>query len=377
MDLLGEDIPEAIYRRAKKVFDMASSVTLPDFRKQIAECKRSRGNKSNVDEGGKVMASVLFDPNPKACCGRIPDSDDPPAKLGCNYWTTPTPHRTRLSLNSSFYMDTVKLAECQRYMGPESASKKKDWHIYARMLVQHAAGGEAAFFRICLERRKAQLKLNVLDAPIRDAIIEHVVDLYKAPDAVPDKLVRPFVLNFVHYDIKLYDKGITRWYFPELDQRPKAETVALLEAQEYWRTPAPDRTQLRPGHHVYIKTKALESIASYFGPQSKENCIKQYSCALLMHMLGGMKTAFNLWQGKQFTDGLRGMFLLDDLIAVCLHSDELFHLAVSVSPQACLQFSSVRMMRHGRNEVRNEICAANGGRPRAARSLFHFALGVS
>lgn len=193
MDLLGEDIPEAIYRklemvlnsfarllldhnslilsgRAKKVFDLTGSVTLPEFRKQIAECKRSRGTK-NVDEGGKVMASILFDPNPKACCVRAPDSDDPPAKPGCNYWTSPAPHRTRLALNSSFYMDKIKLAEYQRYMGPESASKNKNWHIYAKMLVQHAAGGEEAFFRICLERRKAKMNLNILDAPIRDAII--------------------------------------------------------------------------------------------------------------------------------------------------------------------------------------------------------------
>lgn len=66
----------------------------------------------------------------------------------------------------------------------------------------------------------------------------------------------------------------------DLDERPKLEVLVLLEEQEYWRKPAPDRTQ---GHDVYIRKKILDSIyvyASYFEPQPKENCIKQCSYAL-------------------------------------------------------------------------------------------------
>ena len=125
--------------------------------------------------------------------------------------------------------------------------------------------------------------------------------------------------------LEAYDKGVTRWHFPALDDRPKPEALIQLEEQEYWRKSGPDQVQIRPGHDIYIKTKVLDSVASYFDPQSEVNCIKQYSFALLVHMAGGPEIAHILWLAKSFADGFRTMLVYDDLIAVCLHSDEVFH----------------------------------------------------
>ena len=91
--------------------------------------------------------------------------DEPAAQSGYNHWTTPSPSRTRLSLNSHFYMDKTRLAEYQRYLGPECAKTRtyRDWASYLDALIQHAAGGEEHFLKRLLQRRKAQNGMTVLD----------------------------------------------------------------------------------------------------------------------------------------------------------------------------------------------------------------------
>ncbi|GAU99136.1 hypothetical protein RvY_10178-2 [Ramazzottius varieornatus] len=374
MALLGDDIVEAVYLRTKKTFRL-DEMSLSDFRTHITDCHLCRAPKFHLAECTTVMASVLFPPeSTSSFFTLVPGAEDPPAKPGYNYWTTPAPHRTCLSLNSEFYMDKIKLAEYQRYMGPESSRKNKDWTVYLKILVHHAVGGEEAFLKMSLERRKAGRSPAVLDASLNEAIIEHVVELFKAPEVVSISKVRAFAREFYKNELAPYDKGITRWHLPELDQRPKAETVALLEAQEYWRTPAPDRTQLRPGHHVYIKTKALENIASYFGPQGKDNDIKKYAYALLVHMLGGRETTWKLWKDRKFSRGLQGMFVLDDLIAVCLHSDKVYHLTVTISPLALLRYACAEIHQYECQQETNRRKAAEGSRSKPPRSLLHKAL---
>ena len=177
--------------------------------------------------------------------------------------------------------------------------------------------------------------------------------------------------------LEAYDKGVTRWHFPALDDRPKPEAIIQLEEQEYWRKSGPDQTQLRPGHDIYIKTKILDSIASYFGPQSKENCIKKYSYALLVHMVGGLEVAFKLWLGKSFADGLRGMLVYDDLIAVCLHADEVFHLMYSINPAGALLFAGVKLQWKYGHAIRQAGRIAEGSDTRQPKNLLHYALNVT
>ena len=146
-----------------------------------------------------------------------------------------------------------------------------------------------------------------------DQFPEHVEHLFKAPTnkaRLPER-----VEHFSTRLVESYDKGTTRWYFPTLDERPKPEALIQLEEGEYWRKNGPEQRQIRPGHDVYIKTKILDSIAAYFGPQSKENCIKKYNFALLTHMVGGPEVAYKLWRGEFFGEGFRSMLVYDDLVA--------------------------------------------------------------
>ena len=106
------------------------------------------------------------------------------------------------------------------------------------------------------------------------------MELYKAPDVVFRERLLSATGSWLKRQVEIYERGVKRWHFAELDERPKPDALTLLEDQEYWRTPATDRTQLRPGHEVYIRTKVLQSIAAYFGPQSKENNIKKYTFTL-------------------------------------------------------------------------------------------------
>ena len=182
---------------------------------------------------------------------------------------------------------------------------------------------------------------------------------------------------FCSRQLELYDKGVTRWHFPALDDRPKSETLIQLEEQEYWRKSGPDQTQLRPSHDIFIKTKILDSIASYFGPQSKENCIKKYSFALLAHMVGGPDVAHKLWSSKTFANGFRGMLVFDDLIAVCLHSDEVFHLMYSINPAGALLFAGMKLQWNLRIVTKRNERIAKGKRLRRPRNLLHYALNVT
>ncbi|GAV02726.1 hypothetical protein RvY_13255 [Ramazzottius varieornatus] len=323
------------------------------------------------------MASVLFRPEVGPSFGACSNAD-PPAKLGHNYWTTAAPHRTALTPSSAFYVDKTKLAEYQRYFGPESTKKLVHcWPAYLKALVQHVAGGEESYMRALLDIRKTDPGSPVLDPVLLDDIFEHMVLLYKSPNVVKPR-ARIALLRFSSHQLELYDKGTTRWHFPDLDDRPKPEVLVLLEEQEYWRKPAPDRTQLRPGHEVYIGTKILESIASYFGPQSNENCIKQYSYAVLAHMMGGVETALKLKAAKTFAEGVRSMFLLDDVIAVALHADEVFHLRFSVNPSDIIVFTGVKLVRLTESRTRNrKRPTGRSARKREPKNLLHFALSVT
>ncbi|GAU90315.1 hypothetical protein RvY_02748 [Ramazzottius varieornatus] len=383
--LIGDDIFEAIYLRTRKTFGVEDTLTMSQFRGFIrGYLERRKEIKVNEDTG--LMASVLFRPIPSTSkwppVGSI-GPRDPPAVPGCNYWISPGPHRTRLAPSSEFYVDTTRLAEYQRYLGPECGKTTKgqhgkDWATYLKVLLQYAAGGEEQFLKRLLERRKAKQEgqvTAVLDDALVLAIFEHVTTLFKAPK---NKQHLPECIeNFSSRLLDLYDKGVTRWYFPGLDERPKPEGVSILEEMEYWRKPGPDRTQLRPGHDIYIRTKMLESIASYFGPGSKESDIKKYSFGVMMHMLGGPETSLKLWTGKYFLEGFRSMFVFDDLVAVCLHSDEVFHLMFSVSPTDSLIYAGVRMHRRDRHHNAMQKRIAKGAKLRYPRNSLHYALSES
>ena len=117
------------------------------------------------------MASILF--QEPSTSQHVPSTStsalaivDAAEQSGYNYWTTLALGRTRLSPNSDFYMDTTRLAEYQRYLGPECTKSKANrdgWPSYLKALIQQAAGGEGHFLKRLLERRKAQNGMTVLD----------------------------------------------------------------------------------------------------------------------------------------------------------------------------------------------------------------------
>ena len=93
-------------------------------------------------------------------------------------------------------------------------------------------------------------------------------------------------------------------------------------------------------------------------------------------MLGGVDTALTLWKAEVFSEGLRSMFILDDLIAVCLHADAAFFLAVSISPLVCLKFSSEKITALMDDKIKKEKRLASGARSRQPRNLYVIALNV-
>ena len=177
--------------------------------------------------------------------------------------------------------------------------------------------------------------------------------------------------------VESYDKGTTRWYIPTLDERPKPEALIQLEEGEYWRKNGPEQRQIRPGYDVYIKPKILDSIAAYFGPQSKENCIKKYNFALLTHMVGGPEVAYKLWRGEFFGEGFRSMLVYDDLVAVCLHCDEVFHLLFSINPTGAMIVAGVKLQRKKKHTPNQNDRIAKGCRLRQPKNLVHYALNVT
>ena len=77
-------------------------------------------------------------------------------------------------------METVRLAEYQRYLGPESARKNKDWNLYTWTLLQHALGGEEALLKKLLHLRKdGHLLSDVVDSTLKQAIFGTVFILLK------------------------------------------------------------------------------------------------------------------------------------------------------------------------------------------------------
>ena len=152
---------------------MEETLSATQFRKFVQGCiERKKAKELDVSKDTGLMASILF--QAPSTSQKVPPTSglaisDAPGQLGHNYWTTPAPSRTRLSFNSEFYMDTTRLAEFQRYSGPECAKKKanKDWPSYLKAVIHHAAGGEEQFLKRLLERRKAKNTMTVLD----DALI--------------------------------------------------------------------------------------------------------------------------------------------------------------------------------------------------------------
>ncbi|GAU90308.1 hypothetical protein RvY_02743 [Ramazzottius varieornatus] len=173
-------------------------------------------------------------------------------------------------------------------------------------------------------------------------------------------------------ELESYDNRELRWYFPQFDERPKPKVLSLLEAQEYWRKPAPERTQLRPGHDVYIRTKQLESIASYYGPQSPEKSTKKYSCALIVHMLGGLETARKL---LKVAGSLRPLFDFDDLVAVCSHAEEIFQVMFCLNPNALIIYANSGIARYNKQQKR--LARRATAKSTKNDDLLHLALNVS
>lgn len=100
-----------VSERAQNTFGKKAGPPLTDFRVFVGDFTRLKKNgygvKVNVTSNRTLMASVLFQPSAALVCGM----DGPPAVPGCNYWTSPAPHRTRLSPSSNFYMQTVRFVE--------------------------------------------------------------------------------------------------------------------------------------------------------------------------------------------------------------------------------------------------------------------------
>ena len=69
-------------------------------------------------------------------------------------------------------METTRLAEYQRYLGPECTKIKtnKHWPSYMKAIIQHAAGGEKRFLERLLQRRKAENAMTVLDEALTIAV---------------------------------------------------------------------------------------------------------------------------------------------------------------------------------------------------------------
>ena len=146
---------------------------MKEFREGLSQCHRWYSKTVEVNTG--LMASILFpsasNVASSAAAVMRSDSQDRPVQPGCNYWNQPAPHRTRLSPNFPFYMETVRLAEYQRYLGPESARKNKDWNLYTWTLLQHALGGEEALLKKLLHLRKdGRLLSDVVDSTLKQAI---------------------------------------------------------------------------------------------------------------------------------------------------------------------------------------------------------------
>ncbi|GAV02729.1 hypothetical protein RvY_13258 [Ramazzottius varieornatus] len=59
--------------------------------------------------------------------------------------------------------------------------------------------------------------------------------------------------------LEVYDKRTNRCHFPDLDERPKPEALVLLEEQEYWLKPAPDRTSCGNGDKLLEETVLKDS----------------------------------------------------------------------------------------------------------------------
>lgn len=164
--------PCFIAERTKKTFGLHDCFKLNAFRKGVGECQA--WHKKPTESNLGLMASVLF-PFQTIVTDlfSVPPaaSEGLPAEPGANYWITPASHRTRLSPRFAVYMDTVRLAEYQRYLGPESTRKNKDWSLYTWTLIQHAVGGEKVLLKKLLELGKAnEPLLEAIDTELKDAV---------------------------------------------------------------------------------------------------------------------------------------------------------------------------------------------------------------
>ena len=181
-------------------------------------------------------------------------------------------------------------------------------------------------------------------------ILEHVVHLFPAAH-LSEKTVRDSIERQLKSRLILIGKGKGRLpkgvLYADGSIPPQ---VRLLDEQEYWRTPAPERTQLRTGHDVYISTAFLQTVQAAFGPASKNATGKKYAYAILEHMLGGMDVIHTRARNDYvFWQAVRSMMRIDHVLALCLHTDEAFHLTQCLPPDKLFLFSRQKIEDKRRN----------------------------
>ena len=124
----------------KEVFHLRDDkYDMVDFRRRISSRLKWTFEKMTP----ALLASEVF--SDKAESNARYDNG-PPAQPGCNYWREEAPNLTRLSDKHNIYMQTLRLAEYQRYYGPE-AMRQGQFIKYIHCLVIHALGGELTLHR--------------------------------------------------------------------------------------------------------------------------------------------------------------------------------------------------------------------------------------
>ncbi|OQV14221.1 hypothetical protein BV898_11576 [Hypsibius exemplaris] len=331
--LLGRDIIGLIMAHTTEVFRDTGIVLDPIYFKKFCSYKTRLACIpvcDTVGQSGSLLASVLFNETTLMNPDAVEDVD-------CAYSTTPSPYRTSLSKKHSIFVNTFKLAELQRYFGPESVSKSGGSVEYAWKLLWLLFGGYEKFLQLVIAKRKSPNLYGFFGKDVVDAVYAHIVSVYSADRAKFRNLekLQNYLLTRTHVIIKNYDENVgpTMWRLRG-EQMPPA--IASLEGKKYWREPAPDRTQLRPGHKIFITTSVLDNIRSNFGPGSSQESQKKFGWELIKHMLDleVMKQCRDL---KLFPRSVTS-FLGDDVVlALCLYIDEQFHLLESLHPNILMR----------------------------------------
>ncbi|GAU96667.1 hypothetical protein RvY_08082 [Ramazzottius varieornatus] len=294
-----------------------------------------------------ALASVLF-------VGDVPDaappSTDPPCRPLVRFWSTYHPSRIQLHKDHRYFVDKLAIAGYQRYFGPESALGEVAFTEYTYLVFQFLVGGEELVMgEFRAHQGTAMTWVNKQEKEFMKAYYAHVVQLFPAAN-LNERRVRDSLEKSVDSKLKLVRKGKLRLPkgVPYADGKIP-EQVTLLDQQEYWRTPAEDRTQLRIGHDVYINTMFLCTTQASYGPLSKDAVGKKYAFAIMEHMLGGPEVIEKARNDYVFFQSVRSMTRIDDALAVILHTDETFHLTESLHPDKLFYYARHRVQDRRRN----------------------------